>query len=397
MNPQPAHEGLRIGISAWAADRSGVERVAEAALSAGIDTFWLGDGLLERPDFPPWSGGMESFGELAWLAGRYPGASVALGAAVLPLRDPQGGAKSAAPLDQLTEGRFALVLAPGNWPDEFAAMGRDFDGRGSTLETGFWSLREIWSAGVGDARPSPRPWSPGGPPVWLAGARATMLRAGRLGLPFQASRGGASAPAPAPQRVVRPGRYQAGGAGPDGSGRQRVGDRIAHADGHRHGRPDRIGGLPGRAGRRLPPVGGQRSVDHARTGRRSLAANHRGAGRRGATSARAVTAPSRLPVGVWLFPEAPAAELVDTFVAAEELALDEGGIGDEGPGPSDPFAILAAAAVRTSRVTLGVAVTNPYLRHPAVTASAMAAVADLSGGRAILGLGAGGGGALDPG
>ena len=109
-----------------------------------------------------------------------------------------------------------------------------------------------------------------------------------------------------------------------------------------------------------------------------------------------MTVPVRLPVGVWLFPEAPAAELVDTFVAAEELGLDEVWIGDEGPAHRDPFAILAAAAVRTSRVTLGIAVTNPYLRHPAVTASAMAAVAELSGGRAILGLGAGGGVALDP-
>jgi alkanesulfonate monooxygenase SsuD/methylene tetrahydromethanopterin reductase-like flavin-dependent oxidoreductase (luciferase family) len=196
MNPQPAGESFRIGISAWAADRRGVERVAEAALSVGIETFWLGDGLLERPDFPPWSGGMDSFGELAWLAGRYPGASVALGAAVLPLRDPQWVAKSAATLDQLTEGRFTLVLAPGNWPDEFAALGRDFDTRGAALETGFWLLRQIWSAGVGDAEPSPRPWTPGGPPVWLAGARATMLRAIRLGLPFQASRIGPADLAP---------------------------------------------------------------------------------------------------------------------------------------------------------------------------------------------------------
>jgi alkanesulfonate monooxygenase SsuD/methylene tetrahydromethanopterin reductase-like flavin-dependent oxidoreductase (luciferase family) len=195
MNPVPAEESLRIGISAWASDRSGVERVAEAALSAGIDTFWLGDGLLERPDFPPWSGGMESFGELAWLAGRYPGASVALGAAVLPLRDPPWVAKSAATLDQLTEGRFTLVLAPGNWPDEFAALDRDFDSRGAALEAGFWSLKEIWSDGGGGG-PSPRPWSPGGPPVWLAGARATMLRAIRLGVPFQASRIGPSALAP---------------------------------------------------------------------------------------------------------------------------------------------------------------------------------------------------------
>lgn len=109
-----------------------------------------------------------------------------------------------------------------------------------------------------------------------------------------------------------------------------------------------------------------------------------------------MTAPSRVPVGVWLFPEAPAAELVETFVAAEELGLDEVWIGDEGPAHRDPFAVLAAAAVRTSRVRLGIAITSPYLRHPAVTASAMTTVAELSGGRAILGLGAGGGVALDP-
>jgi alkanesulfonate monooxygenase SsuD/methylene tetrahydromethanopterin reductase-like flavin-dependent oxidoreductase (luciferase family) len=196
VNPRPDQPGLRIGISPWAGNRGEVETVAEAALSAGIDTFWLGDGLLGRPDFPAWSGGMESFGELAWLAGRYPGASLGLGAAVLPLRDPLWVAKSAATLDQLTEGRFTLVLTPGNWPDEFAAMGRDFSKRGTALESGLVSLSKIWSASAGDEGPSPRPWTPGGPPVWLAGARATMLRAIRLGLPFQASRIGPAALAP---------------------------------------------------------------------------------------------------------------------------------------------------------------------------------------------------------
>ncbi len=196
VNLRPGLSRFRIGISAWAGDRGGVERVAEAALGAGIGTFWLGDGLLGRPDFPPWSGGMESFAELAWLAGRFPGASVALGAAVLPLRDPLWVAKSAATLDQLTEGRFTLVLAPGNWPDEFAAAGRDFGQRGAALEAGVRALREIWSDGAGAGGPSPRPWTPGGPPLWLAGARATMLRAIRLGVPFQASRIGPAGLAP---------------------------------------------------------------------------------------------------------------------------------------------------------------------------------------------------------
>jgi 5,10-methylenetetrahydromethanopterin reductase len=100
--------------------------------------------------------------------------------------------------------------------------------------------------------------------------------------------------------------------------------------------------------------------------------------------------------GVWLFPEVPSADLLDAFSAAESHGLDEVWLGDEGPAHRDPFAVLAAAAVRTERILLGVAVTNPYLRHPAVTASAMMTVQELSGGRAVLGFGPGGGIALDP-
>jgi len=187
---------LRIGISPWADTRAGMERVAEAAVEGGLGTFWLGDGLLGRSDFPVWSGGMEAFTELAWLAGRFPGCSVALGAAVLPLRDPLWVAKEAATLDQLTEGRFTLALAPGNWPGEFAVEGRDFAARGATLEAGVRTLQEIWAPDAPEVGPSPRPWTPGGPPLWLAGAHPTMRRAIRLGLPFQASRVGPAGLAP---------------------------------------------------------------------------------------------------------------------------------------------------------------------------------------------------------
>ncbi len=71
-------------------------------------------------------------------------------------------------------------------------------------------------------------------------------------------------------------------------------------------------------------------------------------------------------------------------------------LGDEGPGSRDPFAVLAGAALRTSKITLGVAVTNPYLRHPAVTAAVAMTIQELSGGRAVLGLGAGGDLSLGP-
>ena len=99
--------------------------------------------------------------------------------------------------------------------------------------------------------------------------------------------------------------------------------------------------------------------------------------------------------GLWMFPGYPADTLADMVVAAEAAGLDELWLGDEGPA-RDPLVILAAAAHRTQRIRLGVAVTNPYLRHPASTASAFATLAELAPGRVVLGLGSGGGLALGP-
>jgi 5,10-methylenetetrahydromethanopterin reductase len=51
--------------------------------------------------------------------------------------------------------------------------------------------------------------------------------------------------------------------------------------------------------------------------------------------------------------------------------------------------ILTLVAANTERVLVGPDVTHPYLRHPVETAASVAALDELSGGRAILGLGAG--------
>ena len=51
--------------------------------------------------------------------------------------------------------------------------------------------------------------------------------------------------------------------------------------------------------------------------------------------------------------------------------------------------ILTLIAEHTERVLVGPDVTHPYLRHPADTAACVAAIDELSDGRAILGLGAG--------
>jgi 5,10-methylenetetrahydromethanopterin reductase len=53
---------------------------------------------------------------------------------------------------------------------------------------------------------------------------------------------------------------------------------------------------------------------------------------------------------------------------------------------------LAAVAMRTRRILLGTGVTDPYSRHPALTAAAIATLDEMSEGRAVLGLGTGGAG-----
>jgi probable F420-dependent oxidoreductase len=55
---------------------------------------------------------------------------------------------------------------------------------------------------------------------------------------------------------------------------------------------------------------------------------------------------------------------------------------------ADGFTPLALAAAWTSRIRLGTGVVNPYTRGPAVLAQHAAALADASGGRFVLGLGA---------
>src|SRR5947208_8998046 len=56
---------------------------------------------------------------------------------------------------------------------------------------------------------------------------------------------------------------------------------------------------------------------------------------------------------------------------------------------ADPFVTMAVAAERTTSPRIGVTVSNPMTRHPAVVASALVALQDLSGGRIVFGLSSG--------
>jgi alkanesulfonate monooxygenase SsuD/methylene tetrahydromethanopterin reductase-like flavin-dependent oxidoreductase (luciferase family) len=56
---------------------------------------------------------------------------------------------------------------------------------------------------------------------------------------------------------------------------------------------------------------------------------------------------------------------------------------------ADPFVILSVAAQHTSRPRLGITVSNPVTRHPAVVASSLVALQQLSGGRVVYGMSSG--------
>ena len=101
-----------------------------------------------------------------------------------------------------------------------------------------------------------------------------------------------------------------------------------------------------------------------------------------------------LGLGLQIVPTMPVDELLDTVRLAEELGYDYCMVADEGL-MHDVYAVLGAAAQTTSTIRLGV-VTNPYTRHPAVTAAGVATINELSGGRAFITLVAGGTMVLEP-
>ena len=79
------------------------------------------------------------------------------------------------------------------------------------------------------------------------------------------------------------------------------------------------------------------------------------------------------------------AEIVDLVILAESLGYESAWVA-EGHG-GDQFAVLAACAMRTSRILLGTSISSVFVRTAPTIAMAASSVADLSGGRFILGLG----------
>ncbi len=77
---------------------------------------------------------------------------------------------------------------------------------------------------------------------------------------------------------------------------------------------------------------------------------------------------------------------VEAVVAADRFGLDCAWVGNVAQAP-DTLAILAAAAVQTSRIELGTSIYQIFPRHPVATAQLAHAIDQLAPGRLRLGLG----------
>jgi len=106
--------------------------------------------------------------------------------------------------------------------------------------------------------------------------------------------------------------------------------------------------------------------------------------------------------GILILPEKRWPEAVHQWRTVDELGFDSAWTYDHlsWRGLQDgawfsTFPVLTAAALSTRRVTLGTLVTSPNFRHPVTAAKDAIAVDDISGGRFVLGIGAGSIGAGD--
>jgi 5,10-methylenetetrahydromethanopterin reductase len=90
-------------------------------------------------------------------------------------------------------------------------------------------------------------------------------------------------------------------------------------------------------------------------------------------------------------PAEPLRKVAMVAKLAEDLGYSFFGNADQrGSGEKDAYVSLTTAALNTQKILVGPCISDPYWRHPALIARAVASIDDVSDGRAYLTLGAGG-------
>jgi probable F420-dependent oxidoreductase len=93
--------------------------------------------------------------------------------------------------------------------------------------------------------------------------------------------------------------------------------------------------------------------------------------------------------GVCFAPDPPPRQWVDLARLAEQSGFDYVWMWDSHVLWQDVYPVFTLMAAETERIRMGPLVTNPATRDPTVTASVLATLDDLSGGRMVMGIGRG--------
>ena len=98
---------------------------------------------------------------------------------------------------------------------------------------------------------------------------------------------------------------------------------------------------------------------------------------------------TRFGVSRGVSPREPLAAVGELAREVEDLGFETLWFIDHQLGMKDVYTAMNLSALATERIEIGAGVTNLTTRHPTVTANATVALDEVSGGRALLGLGAG--------
>jgi len=96
-----------------------------------------------------------------------------------------------------------------------------------------------------------------------------------------------------------------------------------------------------------------------------------------------------LRFGVGIDPLDSPSEVLDYVKLAEDIGFSSAWIADSPVLWREAYVLLGAAAVNTSRISLGSGVTNPVTRDSSVIASAFSTLDELAPGRILMGIGSG--------
>ena len=113
--------------------------------SLGFKALWLRDIPLHVPTFGDAGQTYDPFTYLGYLAGQTEQIALGVSSIALPLHHPIHVAKSAATIDQLSEGRLILGVASGDRYEEYPGTNSDYANRGAAFRDAFEYIRTAQS------------------------------------------------------------------------------------------------------------------------------------------------------------------------------------------------------------------------------------------------------------